>query len=131
MPYYRYFIGYRVRSLHAFLNKYISNSACITGTNTGAKVHPCALYTHAQVPALTCTHTHTHSIRASECWPGVLSGGNYCVRRGSIPAASCFLSPALWPLAGSLENMTGFLLAQQMACVHACVCVSARAHVLL
>lgn len=67
--------------------------------------------------------------------PGVPLRGNYCARRGSVSAASCFLSPTLWPVALSWESRTGFLLhstyvyvrvcAQSCipACMFACSCI--------
>lgn len=45
-----------------------------------------------------------------------------CVRRGSISAASCFLSPSLRPHAPSLESMTGFFTTLSIS---VCVCVRA------
>lgn len=87
---------------------------------------------HACTGTCTCTRTHTRTqCTCDERWPGVLSQGNECVRRGSIPAASCFLCAAPWPLAASLEDAAGFSLAQQMACAHARVraCASVSAHI--
>lgn len=93
-------------------------------------VHPCPL--HACTRACTCTRAHTRTqCTCDERRPGVLSRGSECVRRGSIPAASCFLCAAPWPLAASLEDAAGFSLAQQMACAHARVraCASVSAHI--
>lgn len=53
--------------------------------------------------------------------PGVLLGGNYSAMRGSISAASCFLSPSLWPLAVSLECTTALLPHSLCVCVRTCV----------